>query len=79
MTKVANPFAMKLRGFTPGGPVWRHVRSSAQHHQVQFPSTRQPVFCWLLLLKCQFAAGRLTASTRAKKVTIDAKTSVRDG
>ena len=79
VTKVANPFAMKLRGFTPGGPVWRHVRSSAQHHQVQFPSTRQPVFCWLLLLKCQFAAGQLKANGRAKKVTIDAKRSVRDG
>ena len=78
MTKVANPFAMKLRGFTPGGPVWRHVRSSAQHHQVQFPSTRQPVFCWLLLLKCQFAAGQLKATNKGQETPSIAEKDVRE-
>ena len=79
MTKVANPFAMKAQRLHPWWPSVAACALRYTHHQVQFPSTRQPVFCWLLLLKCQFAAGQLKANARAKKVTIDAKRSVRDG
>ena len=55
--------------------MWRHVRCAhtpPKHHETA---------CALLAAaaECQFAASQLKASTRAKKVTIDAKTSVRDG
>ena len=76
VTKVANPFAMKAQRLHPRWPSVAACALRYTHHQ---NTTRRPVLCWLLLLKCQFAAGQLKASTRAKKVTIDAKTSVRDG
>ena len=76
VTKVANPFAMKSQRLHPRWPSVAACALRYTHHQ---NTTRRPVLCWLLLLKCQFAASQLKASTRAKEVTIDAKTSVRDG
>ena len=74
-TKVANPFAMKAQRLHPRWPSVAACALRYTHHQ---NTTRRPVLCWLLLLKCQFAAGQLKAS-KSHEVTLDAKRSVRDG